>query len=163
MIMIYFADVATHRGAFVLKVSMASVADEYIHQRTTTSQGDDDDHHNDHDCMIIIMMMITLIYLGGERPHLELWGTLQKSFTNADIHSLIIIIIIWIIGRFWKSAFLCFWNEIKNIFGTECPVLLRHKANHQPNMDSRGNFYPDFTILQISTMDEGGAEQGGTF
>ena len=43
-----FADVATRRGAFVLKVSMASVADEYIHQRTTTSQGDDDDHHNDH-------------------------------------------------------------------------------------------------------------------
>ena len=36
---------------------------------------------------------------------------------------------------------------------------MRHKANHQPNMDSRGNFYPDFTILQISTMDEGGAEQ----
>ena len=76
MIMIYFADVATRRGAFVLKVSMASVADEYIHQRTTTSQGDDDDHHNDHndhDCMIIIMMMmITLIYLGRERPHLEL-------------------------------------------------------------------------------------------
>ena len=68
-----FADVATRRGAFVLKVSMASVADEYIHQRTTTSQGDDDDHHhNDHDCMIIIMMMITLIYLGRERPHLEL-------------------------------------------------------------------------------------------
>ena len=64
---------ATRRGAFVLKVSMASVADEYIHQRTTTSQGDDDDHHNDHDCMIIIMMMmITLIYLGRERPHLEL-------------------------------------------------------------------------------------------
>ena len=67
-----FADVATRRGAFVLKVSMASVADEYIHQRTTTSQGDDDHHHNDHDCMIIIMMMITLIYLGRERPHLEL-------------------------------------------------------------------------------------------
>ena len=68
-----FADVATRRGAFVLKVSMASVADEYIHQRTTTSQGDDDHHHNDdHDCMIIIMMMITLIYLGRDRPHLEL-------------------------------------------------------------------------------------------
>ena len=67
-----FADVATHRGACVLKVLMASVADEYIHQRTTTSQGDDDHHHNDHDCMIIIMMMITLIYLGRERPHLEL-------------------------------------------------------------------------------------------
>ena len=30
-------------------------------------------------------------------------------------------------------------------------------------MDSRGNFYPGFTILQISTMDEGGAGQGGTF
>ena len=74
MIMIYLRmwQRALDLGAFVLKVSMASVADEYIHQRTTTSQGDDDHHHNDHDCMIIIMMMITLIYLGGERPHLEL-------------------------------------------------------------------------------------------
>ena len=100
MIMIYFADVATRRGAFVLKVSMASVADEYIHQGTNTTG-------IMFSLMMLMMMittlmnimviqiviinqdtnskvqamMMTLLYLGGEQ------NKAQKNGKNLWLHT----------------------------------------------------------------------------